>query len=320
MRLPSRNGEPARRCRAGPCGILALLLVCGCAGRPTEPADWVAWKARRLESVAGTNGWATLVGLHWLREGSNTAGSAATNDLVLAAPGMPGFIGDFLRDGDSVRFLAASGVSVFADGIPVTDHVLVTDRDAAPTRLEVGTASLVVIARGDRLGVRVRSPEAPARTHFGGLPYFPYDPDWRVIGRFEAFPQARIVKVPSVIGIPQEYQCPGRIVFLHAGREYALEAFVEAGETDYFVIFRDATAGNSTYESGRFLYAAPPDASGRVVMDFNRAYTPPCGFTAFATCPLPPPQNRLPFAIRAGERRPEAHPEAPPGGTKSPTP
>ncbi|MBN8248463.1 MAG: DUF1684 domain-containing protein [Verrucomicrobia bacterium] len=288
--------------------LLAFALVCGCAGTAPPPADWLAWKSRRLESVAGTNGWTTLIGLHWLEEGTNTAGSATTQDIVVAAPRVPKTIGKFIRRGDAVRFVVAPDILVRSGDIPVTDISLITDRDPSPTVLEVGAARMQVIARGDRLGVRIRSPEAPARRQFRGLQCFPYDPAWRIPARFEPYPTARTVRLPSVIGIPQEYVSPGRVLFPHAGREYALEAVIELGESEYFILFRDATAGSDTYASGRFLYVSQPDASGRTVVDFNRAYTPPCGFTAFATCPLPPPQNRLPFPIPAGERRPEAHP------------
>jgi len=283
-------------------------LACGCASPPQPPADWVSWKAKRLESVAGTNGWTTLVGLHWLQEGTNTAGGAESNDVVVPAPGVPPAVGQFIRQGDAVRFRSAPDVVVRSGGNPVTDASLATDQEAFPTVLEVGAARMLVIARGDRLGVRVRSLEAPARLQFPGIQCYPYDPAWRIPARFEPFPSARTVHLPSVIGIPQEYVSPGRVLFPHGGQEQSLDVFIEPGETDYFVLFRDLTAGKTTYHSGRFLYVSPPDASGRTVVDFNRAYTPPCGFTAFATCPLPPPQNRLPFPIPAGELRPATHP------------
>lgn len=292
----------------------AIALVCGCAGTAPPPADWIAWRSTRLESVAGTNGWTTLIGLHWLGEGTNSAGSATTQDVVVAAPGVPEMLGWFIRQGDVVRFVAAPGADVRSGGAPVTEIPLVTDRDPTPTVLEAGSARLLVIARGDRLGVRIRSAEAPARRGFPGLRCFPYDPAWRKPARFEPFPTARTLQLPSVIGIPQAYVSPGRVVFTQAGQEYALDVVIEPGESDYFVLFRDATAAGDTYASGRFLHVTPPNASGRTVVDFNRAYTPPCGFTAFATCPLPPPQNRLPFPIPAGERRPGTHPVDPDSG------
>lgn len=285
-----------------------VVLLAGCTTTPTAPSDWTAWKAKRLNSVAGTNGWTTLVGLHWLREGTNSAGSAPTNDIVLPAERSAPSIGDFIRSGDTVRFVTAPGVVVHLGDESVTAAALVSDRTPPPSRLVVGPLSIVVIDRSGRIGLRVRDPESPWRQHFQGIRCFPYDPSWRIEGRFEPFAEPRILRVPSMIGGTQDFPSPGALVFRHSGAEYRLDVAVEPGEPDYFVMFRDTTAGKTTYGSGRFLYVTPPDATGRVVLDFNRAYTPPCGFTPFATCPLPPPQNRLPFPIPAGERAPKGHP------------
>lgn len=285
-----------------------MLLWGGCATQPADPPDWVAWKVRRIEFLAGTNGWTTLVGLHWLKEGTNSAGSAANQDVVLPKGRSAPWIGQFIRTGESVQFLAAPGVQARVDGHPVTQASLVSDRTPPPSRLEVGPLSIIVIERSGRIGLRVRDPESPWRKSFTAPHSFPYAPSWRIEGRFEPFASPRTLRVPSRIGGTQDFPSPGSLVFSHAGKEYRLEVAVEPGETDYFVMFRDQTAGKTTYGSGRFLYVSPPDSTGRVILDFNRAYTPPCGFTPFATCPLPPPQNRLPFPIPAGEIAPEEHP------------
>jgi uncharacterized protein (DUF1684 family) len=296
---------------------LLLLLAAGTsscvnerpatAANPTPPAEWLAWRDKRHESIAGTNGWATLVGRHWLNEGPNYAGSDPTNQAVLPQGRAAANIGVFTREGRKVRFEAAPGVVATIEGRPVQTAELQSDRLPQPTRLQIGTLSIVVIERGERLGLRVRDPQAPARVHFTGLKYFPYDPAWRVNGRFEPFATVRKLRVPDIIGDTQEFPSPGAIVFSHEGREYRLDVAEETGEDDYFVMFHDLTAGDSTYDSGRFLQVARPDAQSRVVIDFNRAYTPPCGFTEFATCPLPPRQNWLPFPLRAGELKPAGH-------------
>jgi hypothetical protein len=168
----------------------------------------------------------------------------------------------------------------------------------------IGSLSFVIIDRSGRLGVRIRDPESPTRLHFAGLKYFHYNPAWRIPGRFEPFLVARTLRVPDASGGTQEFPSPGQLVFSHAGQEFRLDVAEESGEDEYFVIFTDRSAGQSTYEAGRFLYVARPDAAGQVTIDFNRAYTPPCGFTPFATCPRPPPQNALSFPIEAGERKP----------------
>ncbi|HRI15913.1 MAG TPA: DUF1684 domain-containing protein [Verrucomicrobiota bacterium] len=312
MSAPLRTTSPVDLSRVS--GFLFAFVAClsamaELAARQTSPPkDWIEWQAKRRESVAGTNGWTTLVGRHWLREGMNFAGADPTNQAVLPAGRSPTSLGRFVRAGRSVRFEAAPGVEATINGKPVQTADLESDRDGNPTGDYVGPLSFVIIERGDRVGLRVRDPEAPARVHFSGLKYFPFDASWRLTGRFESFSRPRTMRVSDVTGGIQEYPSPGAVVFQRDGAEYRLDVAVEPDEDDYFVIFRDRTAGESTYESGRFLYVSRPGANGEVTIDFNRAYTPPCGFTAFATCPLPPSQNWLPFAIRAGELKPETHP------------
>jgi len=216
-------------------------------------------------------------------------------------------VGSFVRSGRIVRFEAAEGVLATIDGRVVRSAELQSDAtNSVQTRLQIGPLIFMVIERGERIGLRVRDPEAPARMHFGGLTHFPYAPAWCIEGRFERFATPRALRVPDVSGGTQEFVSPGRVVFRWAGVEYGLDVVEEAGEEDYFVIFRDRTTGAETYGGGRFLYVARPGTSERVLIDFNRAYTPPCGFTAFATCPLPPRQNWLPIEVHAGERKPPA--------------
>ena len=292
--------------------FLAVLGVFGSGCQSTRtpdqakgppPADWIKWQQKRHQSIAGTNGWTTLIALHWLPQGSTFAGADPTNQLVLPTGRAPSVAGDFFRSGNSVRFEAAPGVVATADGAPASGLELKNDASDKPSKLRIGPLSFVVIDRGGRLGLRVRDPESPARLQFAGLQYFPFDPSWRIEGRFEAFPAPRTLRVPDATGGMQELSSPGALVFTYGGKEYQLDAVDEGGGEDYFII-TDKTAGDSTYDAGRFLYVARPDATGRVTIDFNRAFTPPCGFTPFATCPRPPPQNWLPFAIEAGERKP----------------
>jgi len=226
---------------------------------------------------------------------------------VLPRGRAPANVGAFVRRGRAVRFEATPGVVATIDGQLVQSAELKSDTNAEPTKIFIDGLSFVLIERGERLGLRVRDPEAPARVQFAGLKCFPYDPAWRIEGRFEPSPFQRMLRVPDVTGGTQEFPSPGTLVFNHAGSEHRLDVAEEPGEEDYFVIFHDETAGKTTYPSGRFLYVARPDPKGRVVIDFNRAYTPPCGFTAFATCPLPPRQNWLPFPVGAGELTPEGH-------------
>ncbi|MCC7373392.1 MAG: DUF1684 domain-containing protein [Verrucomicrobiales bacterium] len=310
----------ANRHRAFCQGFVRLLivglsaLVFGCQTRPPSsasagagPADWLAWQAKRRESIAGTNGWTTLVARHWLTEGATTVGSHSMNSVVLPEGRAPSTVGRFVRTGRVVRFEAGPGVEARVLGEPVRESILQSDVDGHPTVLRVGDLSFVVIERGERLGLRVRDPQSPDRIHFAGLRYFPYDPKWRIEGYFEAYSSSRPLRVGDVSGGTQEFSAPGELVFRHGGKEHRLIAVDELGEDDFFVIFRDATNGRSTYDPGRFLYVGKPKSDGRVTIDFNRAYTPPCGFTRYATCPLAPEQNALPFGVKAGERKPASH-------------
>jgi len=283
---------------------LLLLVGCSTPEHTAAPADWIAWQAQRSESVAGTNGWTTLIGLHWLHEGDNSAGSGSTNDAVLHSDKLPASVGTFLRRGTNVSFTTAVDANVQVSGQRIQQVDIVTDTSTNPTRLKIGSISIVVIQRGERIGLRVRDSESPARRNFKGLPYFPYDPAWRLEGRFSAYPETQRLRVPDITGSFQNFPSPGEIIFNAGGSEWRLAVAIESDLPDYFVMFHDDTANDKTYPAGRFLYVEKPLSGDRVVIDFNRAYTPPCGFTEFATCPLPPRQNWLPFPIKAGELEP----------------
>lgn len=266
------------------------------------PAEWTAWQAKRHESIAGTNGWATLVGLHWLQEGANTAGSAPTNDVVFPEGRAPGAAGVFVRSGKAVQFIAAPGVTGRLEGQATTLAALRSDAAGEPAVLELGGLRMFVIVRGERVGLRVKDPLAPTRQHFRGLDYFAYDARLRVEARFEPYQPPKRIPFADVTGATTEEAVPGALVFSLAGQELRLDALADAEAGDLFLLFRDATSGKSTYGSGRYLHVPLPDAQGRVPLDFNFAYNPPCAFTGFATCQLPPRQNWLPIALPVGEK------------------
>lgn len=288
-----------------PCVGVLMLLACATA---SEPRDWKKWKAKRLESVAGTNGWTTLIAREWLPEGRSGLGSGPTNAIRVPAGRGAESMGVFTRLSRVVRFEAADGVQATVSGKPAQSIQMVSDTNAVPTKLLIGGLAIQLIERGEKFGIRIRDPQSAARRHFKGLQTFAYDPMWRIEGRFEAFPLLKTLEVSDVIGGTQRFPSPGALVFQAAGQACRLDVAVEPDEEDYFVMFKDRTAGDETYGAGRFLYVSKPGPDGRVVIDFNKAYTPPCGFTSFATCPLPPRQNVLTFPIRAGERRPMDHP------------
>ena len=260
-------------------------------------AEVEAWRQDRYDALRRDQGWLTLAGLAWLRTGVNRVGSARGNDVVL--PGGPPHAGSLTLSEDGV--IAAGefrhgGVTV--DGLRIVDD---HDGAAEPTLLELGTLRLIVIRRGDRLGVRTWDLDAPLRRDFSGIDHWPVDPAWRLDGRFEATP-GRTLHVPDVLGPGYEEASPGDVVFRAGDREQRLQAMPGGPDGDLWLIFGDATNGGETYAGGRFLYTSPPDADGGVVVDFNRAYNPPCVFSPYATCPLPWPANRLDVRIEAGEK------------------
>lgn len=264
-------------------------------------AEVEEWRAQRDAALRRRDGWLSLAGLFWLNEGDNTVGSMPTSDLVFPVERAPLQLGVFHRQGDAVSFRPRAGAEVTIDGERVSgDTVLVPDTDGEPTVLEHGSLRFYAIVRGDRVGVRLKDTASPLLARFEGMDNFPVDADWRVVARFEPYDPPKTLRVPNIIGIVEELPSPGAAVFTVDGREYRLEPTREGDEL--FFVFGDATNGRETYGGGRFLYTDLPAPDGTLVLDFNRAYNPPCVFTPYATCPLPTRENKLPVPIRAGER------------------
>ncbi len=285
------------------------LLLAACGRTPqVDPVvyqkDIDSWKASRLASLTGPDGWTTLVGLFWLKPGNNSFGSAAGSDLQLDDGKSPAHIGRFEFDGKAVRFTPADKAGVTTGGKPVVANLpLVNDADAGPqgpTTLSAGSLSFYAIKRVDRYGVRVKDAQADARVHFKGLDYFPVNQDWRFEAKFEPYTPMKKIPIINILGMEEDMNSPGALLFEVDGKQYRLDTVLEDGETDYFVMFADQTSGKQTYGAGRFLYVKPP-VEGKTVLDFNKSYNPPCAFSPYATCPLPPPENRLGLAITAGE-------------------
>jgi uncharacterized protein (DUF1684 family) len=305
--------------------VLAGLCVASAAGMAaTEPAGSAAavapaapggaaleqereavdqWKARRLASLTSETGWLTLTGLYWLKPGENTFGRAKSNALRLDNAAVADKAGAFVVKGDKVRFVARKSSGITHEGAPVTDIELAADTTGKPTLLKSGSVTFFLIERAGKLGVRVRDSENPHRKNFRGLQYFPFDDSWVVNARFEPYEARKTVKIVNILGMEEDLLAPGALVFTRDGKEYRLDAVLEAPEdTELFVMFADATSGKETYGAGRFIYVPMP-VDGVVRVNFNKSYNPPCAFNEFATCPLPPPQNRLSaLRIEAGEK------------------
>ncbi len=286
---------------------------------PGTPADYVteieAWRDQRLGSLTAENGWLSLVGLYWLEPGDNTFGSTPDNSLIFPEKA-PNHAGTFHLVDGNVTIDPAPGAHIsLADAPkePVAGKVLASDAEGKPTVLSLGSLRFYVIQRGDRVGIRVKDAESPARKGFTGLDYFSIDPAWKVEAHLERV-EGATVPVPNVLGQVENVPSPGTLTFELPGgngRTFSLHPILEDGSDELFIVFGDPTNGRLTYGGGRFLYAEAPGPDGRVVLDFNRAYNPPCSFTPYATCPLPPPGNKLPVAVTAGEKKyahgPEGH-------------
>ncbi len=288
--------------------LLALgTVACAKAPAPVDPsyaAEIKAWRDNRLTRLTADDGWLTLTGLYWLEPGGNPFGSDADNAIVLPDTGVPAVAGRLVLEPDgTVTAEAEDGVGVEVNGEPLTRRVLRTGGDGDPDVITAGRIQFYIIDRDGRLAARVKDPQAPTRTGFGGIEHFPIDPALRVEARLVPYEAPRQVEVPTVLGEPTVYSAPGVLHFTVAGSEHSLEPYLSGADNEsYFLIFRDATSGVTTYGAGRFLYAPAVDQGGTTVLDFNLAYNPPCAFTPYATCPLPPPQNWLHVPIEAGEK------------------
>lgn len=289
---------------------LALLLLGWSVAVQAQsiPADYRSYihqqRQQREASLQSDDGWLNLAGLFWLKPGRNTFGADRANAIVFPAGRCAPQLGALiLKDGEV--WIEANEGQVFHQGKPIQNLQLYGKGVGKMIVLEHRALRWFVIQRGDRFGIRLRDLESPAVMDFPGLDYFPIDPAWRLEATLEPGPPGKQLPIMNVLGQTSMQDSPGTLVFMVQGKEYRLDAVLEGDRL--FLIFSDATAGESTYGGGRFLYAAMPGPDGKTVLDFNLAENPPCAFTEFATCPVPPPQNVLPLAIEAGEKAYGAH-------------
>jgi uncharacterized protein len=263
---------------------------------PAHVAAVEAWRDARYRRLRSEIGWLTLAGLGWLKPGVNRIGAGTDADVVL--PGGPALAGTITVPEGGVP--TADGEFLHG-GAPVRNLALASDLDGEPTLLELGALRLCVIDRGGRLAIRTWDTESPARSDFDGIDHWPVDPAWRVAAGLEPTP-GRTIEIPDVLGAGESQASPGDLVFEVDEVTHRLQALQGGDSGELWLIFGDATNGSETYGGGRYLYTDPPDSDGAFVVDFNRAYNPPCVFSPYATCALPWPANRLPIRIEAGER------------------
>lgn len=265
--------------------LVLLLVALPLAGALTYQSEIAEWRQKREASLRRDGGWLTVAGLFWLHEGSNTVGSAAKNDVTL--PAGPSQAGVFeLRNGKVIAKVNGAAREIRPD----TDDVVNIDR-----------LHLYIIKRSDRIGIRLKDPQSQFLRDFRGIDYYPPREDYRVTAQFFADPKK--IPITNILGQTEPEDSPGYVVFRLHDQEFRLRpVFDDPGSKDLFFIFKDQTAGKETYGAGRFLDTEPA-RDGKVVLDFNKAYNPPCAFTPYATCPLPPQENRLAVRIEAGEKK-----------------
>jgi hypothetical protein len=269
---------------------------------PLYLAEIQRWRQKRIDNLKSPTGWLNLAGLFWLREGENTAGADSTNAIIFPKNKAPDFIGSFILQDSVVRFQSRLGTNVMHNDSAITSIVMRNDLQGNPTKLTLGVLSWTIIKRGERFGVRLRDHEHPLLQQFDGVATFPVDSTWRLEARFERNDTPKIIAIPTILNTIDEEPSPGALVFDIDGKTYRLDATGKMTDKELFVIFADQTNSKETYGAGRFLYVATPDESGKTTIDFNKAYNPPCAFTEYATCPLPPEQNKLPVRVTAGEK------------------
>lgn len=300
-----KSGDPIRSWRRLGALLPLLAMNAACSNAADEldganlEAEILEWRDSRRASLMAPTGFLTLAGLYWLDGDQFTFGSAPDNDLVFPQPAAP-HIGSFEVGNDGVVMEPREDVAVYRDGEPAGRLLIADDTSEDPVMITHGSLAWTVIKRDGRYAVRLRDFEHPVLATFPLLEYFPIDPSWRIEATLERYAEPRRVAASTVIeGLGWNPESPGVAVFRKGGETYRLEAYA-SGERLFFV-FGDRTNGKETYPAGRFLYAAMPGEDGRIVLDFNRAYSPPCAFNDFSTCPVASPGNRLPIRVTAGE-------------------
>ncbi len=279
-----------------------LLMSSGSGWKEVNPIEYARhiaeWDSARLQNLKSPTGWVNLAGLFWLNEGTNTLGSAAGNNIVF--PRGPERIGAMTVEGGRVSFTPASGVNISADDSDIRGRIVISGEDRDAELLTVDSLGFFIIHRGDRSGIRLRDYIHPRLDSLQVIERFDADQDWIIRAEFIESDQDMSVMVPDVLGEITSQSVPGILEFEMDGETVRL--FPTGSRERLFVIFADYTNGIDTYGGGRFLSAGGPDEEGFVYLDFNKAYNPPCAFSPYATCPLPPRENFLTFGVYAGEK------------------
>lgn len=281
--------------------ISTILLSCKqqSAPNPEYLKEIESWKANRIENLKSENGWLNLSGLFWLEEGENSFGSASDNKIVFPEKAAE-YCGVIIQQDSIIEIIANENAGITSSGEAITKMELLTDKSGSPTIIKQASLAWHIIKRGDRYAIRLRDFENPNINKLDSIPSYPVSTDWIIEAQYVAFDSIKKVAVGNMIGGSEDYDVPGKLVFRYDRKNLELLPF-KSGK-GFFIIIGDETSAVETYAAGRYMYVDAPDENGKVILDFNKAYNPPCAFTPFATCPIPPPENRLEIAITAGEK------------------
>lgn len=279
--------------------VLGTMMLFAQETSPDYQREIKAWQQHREAGLRSETGWLTLAGLFWLKQGGNSIGSGDTSDFLLPKDA-PSQVGIFQVSGKNVTFTSLAGEHLTINGKTVSGPVTLKhdEDDDKSDQIQIGPVRFYVIDRNGRLAVRVKNRNSPALREFKGTRFFPIDESFRFDAKFTSAPEK--ISMPDVLGQTEMQESPGIVEFQYQGQSYKLRPIYE-GKTLFFV-FKDLTSKTETYQPGRELNTPLPK-NGKVALDFNKAYNPPCAFTPFATCPLPPKENILPVRIKAGELR-----------------
>jgi len=293
---------------------IAMLLPYPSLNAASDDAAWQteleSWRAQRATNLQAPEGWLSLIGLAWLKDGDNSFGSDADNRVQIEAK-IPAHVGVAHLANGKIRLMPPLGgfpKDFQVDGHPAAEQDIVADDAQQPSKLTLGTITIIVINRDGRFALRIKDPQAATRTGFHGLRWYAPTAAYRVTARWIPYSTPKMLDIPTVLGTTTHLPAPGAAEFTIDGQTVRLEPVLEDPKsTELFFIMRDATSKTKTYGAGRFLYTKLPEHGvtqpGELLLDFNRLINPPCAFTPYATCPLPPQQNRLSIAIPAGEQR-----------------
>jgi len=290
--------------------LISILAASGSADQSSWENELKTWREKRAAGLQAPEGWLSLIALGWLQDGDNTFGADADSRVQIAAK-VPAHIGVVRVEKSTLRLMPPAGgfpKDFLVDGQPAKEQILLADDAERPSKLTIGSVTIILINRDGRFALRIKDPQAPTRTGFHGLHWYAPNATYRVHARWIPYNPPKQLDIPTILGTTTHLPAPGAAEFTIDGQTVRLEPVLEDPKsTELFFIMRDTTSKTATYGAGRFLYTELPDhgvgQAGELWLDFNRLVNPPCAFTAYATCPLPPAQNRLNVAIPAGEQR-----------------